>query len=135
MIPAGDYGAVWAFGPRDVWLGNGAGQLLHYDGSRWQAYASGSRDPFGGIVQLWGEGGVLYFATRAEFGRWQGAGAEILLAPPADADYTKYPATLGRFWGRSASEVFIPLRDSRFESYACGGVFMVWFDGTLFHVF
>ena len=133
-VPAGGYGAVWGFGANDIWLGNGAGQLVHFDGSKWQAHDTGSRD-LGGIQQLWGDSGVLYFSTSIEFGRWNGSSVEILLQPPADAAISKYPAAFGQFWGRSANDVFIPLRDSRYAYYTCGGAFVLWYDGSQFHSF
>ncbi len=136
-VPAGVYSAVWAFGPNDIWFGNTAAQLLHYDGQTWEIHPTGSRDVngTGGIAQLWGSDGVLYFSTNVEFGRWNGTSAEMLLAPPADAEIGSYPAHFGRFWGTSANDVFVPLRDSRYEQYACGGSFVLWFDGSTFHAF
>jgi len=134
-VPAGDYEAVWAFGPSDIWLGNTAGQLVHYDGSKWQVYATaGSGDLHGDILQLWGASGTLYFSTPRLFGRWNGSNVETLLQAPADADVPPV-YEFGRFWGRSANEVFIPLWDSRYVGYACGNAFVLWFDGTQFHQF
>jgi len=131
---AGNYTSVWAFAADDVWFGNGAAQLLHYDGKKWKIYPTGSRDlSFSGITQLWGSSGILYFSTQAEFGRWNGTSIEMLLQPPADADLSALPAQFGRFWGTSPSNVFVPVRDSRFGQYSCGGIFVLWFDGTEFH--
>ena len=135
-VPAGMYTAVWAFAPDDVWFGNSGAQLLHYDGKKWKIYPTGSRDiSFSGITQLWGSSGTLYFSTQAEFGRWNGTSIEMLLQPPADADMSALPTQFGRFWGTSPTNVFVPVRDSRFAQYACGGVFVLWFDGTEFHRF
>jgi hypothetical protein len=77
----------------------------------------------------------LYFATKVEFGRWNGTSVEMLLTPPEDADLSSYPAQFGRVWGTSPKDVFVPLRDSRYEQYACGGTFVLWYDGTSFHSF
>jgi hypothetical protein len=136
-VPAGVYTSVWAFGPDDIWLGNTAAQLLHYDGQRWEIHPTESRDVNGngGIVQLWGSDGVLYFATHVEFGRWNGTSVEMLLSPPADSDIGSFSAQFGRFWGTSAKDVFVPLRDSRYAQYACGGAFVLWYDGAAFHSF
>ena len=131
-VPAGDFTALWAFGPNDIWLGNTAAQLAHYDGSKWKIYSTGAQD---NILNLWGASGTLYFSTASEFGRWNGSSVEILLSPPAGVDLSTYPAQFGRFWGRSATDVFIPLRDSRYASYACGGAFLLWYDGATFHPF
>jgi hypothetical protein len=136
-VPAGAYTAVWAFGPNDIWFGNTAAQLLHYDGQKWEIHPTGSRDVngTGGITQLWGSEGVVYFATKVELGRWNGTDVEMLLTPPPAADLSSYPAQFGRFWGTSPKNLFVPLRDSRYESYACGGTFVLWYDGTTFHSF
>ena len=132
-VPVGDYKAVWGLGPNDFWLGNSAGQLMHFDGSKWQAHETGSLDY--GIRQLWGDSGILYFATQTEFGRWNGSGVEMLLKPPAGTNLSKYPGLFGRFWGRSANEVFLPLRDNRYKDYTCGSAFMLYYDGAQFHSF
>jgi hypothetical protein len=128
-VPAGEYQSVWAFAPDDVWFGNRAGQLVHYDGSHWQAHPSGSRNMGSpGIQNLWGTPGTLYFTTSTELGRWDGARAEILLSTRSDTN-------IGGIWGRSANEVFIALKDWRYRDNACGSVFALWFDGTQFHQF
>jgi hypothetical protein len=38
-------------------------------------------------------------------------------------------------WGLSPTEVFVAFNDSGYEQYACGGDFMIWFDGSQFHQF
>ena len=132
-VPLGDYKAVWGLGPNDFWLGNSAGQLMHFDGSKWQAHDTGSLDY--GIRQLWGDSGIVYFVTQTEFGRWNGSGVEMLLKPPVGTNLSKYPGSFGRFWGRSVNEVFLPLRDSRYKDYTCGSAFMLYYDGAQFHSF
>jgi hypothetical protein len=126
-VPAGTYEAVWAFAPNDIWFGNNANQLLHYDGSTWQAHATGSKST-GGIVSLWGASGTMYFTTRTEFGRWNGSQAEILLQAGDESVF-------GTIWGRSEREVFIALRDWKYQDKACGSAFILWFDGAQFHQF
>ncbi len=126
-VPAGTYQAVWAFAPNDIWFGNNANQLLHYDGSKWQAHATGSKST-GGILSLWGASGTMYFTTRTEFGRWNGSQAEILLQA-GDA------SVFGTIWGRAEQEVFIAIRDWNYRDSACGSVFILWFDGAQFHQF
>jgi hypothetical protein len=133
-VPAGDYRAVWAFARDDIWLGNTIGQLVHYDGSKWQSYPSGTEDRLNqSIIQLWGAEGTLYFTTRHEFGRWKATGAEMLLQPALG--FISPTTTFGRFWGRSATEVFLPLRDATQRDYACGSAYVLWYDGTEFHAF
>jgi hypothetical protein len=133
-VPAGDYTAVWGFAANDLWFANSGPQLVHYDGNKWELHETGSLSHFG-IKQLWGESGILYFATDTEFGRWNGTRAEILLRPPAGTDSNLAEGQLGQFWARSASEVFIPLRDKRYWEHTCGSTFMLWFDGSQFHAF
>jgi hypothetical protein len=127
-VPVGEYRAVWAFGPNDLWLGNSANQLLHYDGKKWTIHATGAKSA-NGIRRLWGVSGVVYFTTGLEFGRWNGSQVEILLQAAGDIDL------FGTIWGRSANEVFIAVRDWTYRDYACGTAFILWFDGTQFHQF
>jgi hypothetical protein len=37
--------------------------------------------------------------------------------------------------GRSPSEVFVTVVDWDFDQYACGGEFVLWFDGSQWHQF
>jgi hypothetical protein len=135
-VPAGDYGAVWGFGRNDFWLGNSAKQLLHYDGSKWQVFATGSRNGSGqGITQLWGVAGTLFVATSTEFGRWNGASVDWLLSYPEDTQVGAEPTSFGRFWGRSPQEIFLPLRDRRYRYQSCGEGIVLFFDGSQFHQF
>jgi len=131
-VPAGDYTAVWGFAENDLWLSNGA-QLVHFDGSTWQPHDTGVL--VGGIHQLWGDAGVVYFASSTEFGRWNGADVEILLRPPAGTKLSTFPGSFGRFWGRTAREVFLPLNDARYKSHTCSSAFILYFDGARFHPF
>ena len=88
-----------------------------------------------GIRNLWGVSGTVYFTTSREFGRWNGSQVEILLEA-ASADLVDEATDFfGTIWGRSANEVFIAIRDSRYRNNACGSVFMLWFDGAQFHQF
>jgi hypothetical protein len=128
-VPAGCYQAVWAFGPNDLWFGNNANQLMHYDGKKWKAYATGSRS-IDGIESLWGASGVVYFTTRMEFGRWNGTEVELLLRAKDDG-----ASLFGSVWGRSPNEVFIAIRDPQYRDTACGAAFILWFDGAQFHQF
>jgi len=136
-VPAGSYTAVWSFAVDDTWVGNSAGQLLHYDGSAWTVLETGSKDISGtGIRQLWGSSdGQLFFRTSIEFGRVTDKHVELLLALPADADPSLPRVTTGGLWGLSAKEVFVTVSDRQFNKYACGGQFMLFFDGETLHPF
>ena len=135
-VPAGQYAAVWGFGRNDLWLGNTANQLLHYDGSKWQVFPTGSKNGSGGgIAQLWGVDGTLFVATSTEFGRWNGTSVDWLLSYPEDVLVGAEPAMFGRFWGRSPQEIFLPVRDRRYRNQACGEGILLYFDGSQFHQF
>jgi hypothetical protein len=130
-VPAGTYvESMWGFGPRDLWVGDFHGaQLMHYDGNGWQVYPSGAPDPTRcGILKLWGANGQVYFVTQTEVGRWNGQAAEVLLTLPSDG-------SLGvtDLWGRSSSEVFVTVHNYNLDQFACGGEFILWFDGSQFH--
>jgi len=135
-VPAGDYTASWAFAADDIWAGNGAGQLVHYDGSSWRVVETGSRDTTGsGIVALWGDSGTVYFMTYTEFGRTTESGAELLLSRSPDALPSDPYFSPQSLWGKSKNEVFLAISDGQFKKYACGTSFMTWFDGSKFHQF
>jgi hypothetical protein len=135
-VPAGDYTASWAFAANDIWAGNGAGQLVHYDGSSWQVVETGSHDKTGsGIVALWGDDDTLYFMTFTEFGRATATGAELLFSRSQNAKPTDPYFSPQSLWGKSKDEVFLTISDEEFEQYACGAAFVVWFDGAKFHQF
>ena len=133
-VPAGNYTSVWAFGASDIWTGNSIGQLVHYDGNAWRAIPTGSIDP-AGVRKLWGADGIVYFITDLEMGRWNSSSVDVLLERPAGTDFSAYPAYYTGLWGRSAQEVFVTMWDQRYLNYACGGNFMLWFDGSQFHQF
>ena len=128
-VPAGDYGSVWAFAANDIWAGNRAGQLVHYDGAAWQVFESGSADTTGdGVSQLWGSAGQLFFRTGSEFGRWSGTAAELLL--------TKNDRiVVSGIWGNSPTEVFVSLFDTNYMASSCEGLFALYYDGHAFHQF
>lgn len=135
--PAGHYSAVWAFGAQDIWAGNQAGQLAHYDGQGWETVPTGSEDASGsGIEQIWGSSdGQLFFRTRTEFGRWNGSGVELLLTPPQGSEPSVPRVTTSGLWGLSSKEVFLAIADRKYRDYQCGAQFMLWFDGEELHSF
>lgn len=132
-VPAGQYMSVWGFAEGDLWAGNSVGQLVHFDGAEWHIVETGSKDTTGsGITALWGDAGVLYFTTFSEFGRLDEKGVKLL---HRRATSNTAPFALASLWGRSKTEVFLTLQDARFDQYACGSSFIVWFDGSAFHQF
>jgi hypothetical protein len=133
-VPAGSYTSAWGFGPHDLWFGNSGGQLAHYDGTAWQVVPTGTRSATNpAVYEMWGSGGTLYFGTVLEVGRWRNGTVDLVLSPPADADVAVFPASITGLWGLSASEVFVSVSDNRYTQYACGGSFVIWFDGSVWH--
>jgi hypothetical protein len=123
-VPVGDYLAAWGFGDDGLWLGNTVGQLVLFDGSAWQVIDTGTQDR---IEELWGTGDTVFFRTGTAFGRATAAGAEIIV--PSSANLT-----VDSIAGIATDEVFVAFEDRTFEQYACGGAFITWFDGAVFHL-
>jgi hypothetical protein len=114
-VPAGDYYALWGFGPNDLWAGNNGGQLVHFDGVSWQVVR---RDAacFGEAVHgLWGADGVLFILTPNELARWDGNGFATLASASCDS------RSFRDIWGNSPTEVFVSL-----STPMCS---VAWFDG------
>lgn len=128
-VPVGTYTSIWAFSADDFWVGNDLGQLVHYDGKDWTVLESGASDLNDAAIRaMWGEDQVLYFASYASFGRVDENGVELIVSDSSELDAQS-------LWGRSTAEVFFTVKDMAFDSYACGGAFILWFDGSEFHQF
>lgn len=126
-VPTGDYTAAWSFGA-EIWLANTAGQLVHFDGQDWSVTDTGT----GEALQLWGTAeGVLYFVGDKSFGRWTGSAIELFAERPAQANAIRFTG----IWGNGENEVFLSVVDQSLRDYQCSGAFMVFFDGSDFHVF
>jgi hypothetical protein len=135
-VPAAAYISVWGFGSNDLWIGNNANQLLHYDGATWETIPTGSQDSSAlGILGMWGSGGQLYFHTASEVGRWKDGVVNILLGPILSNNDPPLTPSITGISGLSPSEVFVALSDPAYGAFACGDVFMLWFDGSAFHQF
>jgi hypothetical protein len=127
-VPVGDYTSVWVSGP-EIWLANTAGHLVRFDGQRWTTIDTGINEA---IYGLWGGAdGVLYFHGQQDFGRWKEGAVELFAIAPEQGGDIQFTS----IWGNSANEVFLSVLDTSFRQYQCSGVFMVWFDGSEFHVF
>jgi hypothetical protein len=128
--PSARYTAAWGFADNDVWFGNSAGQLVHYDGTGF-AVLQVSAPERRGIVGLWGQGDQLYFRTQTEFGRVVGGRAQTLLTAPRDEN-----ATVSGMWGTSPHDVFLAIEGALDSSMSpCRHNSMFWFDGQTFHQF
>lgn len=123
--PAARYTAVWGFAGDDVWFGNSAGQLTHYDGDGFSRGQIPSGIEYPGITALWGDAGQLFFSMYDRFGR---------VTPELELETLLAAQTLG-FWGTSPNEVFLAVGDSAYENTACGEAFLLYFDGSAFHRF
>jgi hypothetical protein len=130
--PVASYTAVWAFQRDDVWLGDAAGQLVHYDGATYRVLQAARIG--GSIVGLWGAGDQLFFHTRTDFGRVTNGRVEPLITQPASADPSSLSLILG-MWGTSPQAVFLAMAGPSGLDGDCNPTFMVWFDGTQFHRF
>jgi hypothetical protein len=126
--------AVWAFSPRDLWVGTEGGRVLREQGTGfvdigWQApQRCAGRE----IKGMWGSDGVLYFYTESDLVRVQGETIEQLMTWECPDDGL-HPRITG-VWGNSPSEVFIAVVDER-ENHDCGNSFVLVYDGAELHRF
>lgn len=126
--PLGYHGNLWGLGKDDIWTSYGATQMAHYDGSTWTLVdVSG----IGQVGQLWGIDNVLFLGSKDGLGRISDGQLDVLLPPGSSNGGVQMTG----LWGRSPADVFIALNDENDEQYACGGDFMIWFDGSAFHQF
>lgn len=123
-VPDGDYAAAWGFAPDDLWVGNDAGQLVHFDGEHWKVGATLPGD-CGAIRSLWGSDGVLFYATNHSFGYLEHG------RPKALADYgCDSTITVKGMWGNSNREVFFATQDYQMLDAPCARIELSWFDGS-----
>ncbi|HEY4159003.1 MAG TPA: hypothetical protein VGM29_12930, partial [Polyangiaceae bacterium] len=125
--PVGSYWGVWGFGSNEIWISAGD-QLAEYDGNQWNLVDASS---LGATGAMWGMNGVLFFSAGGGLGRISSGQLDVSI-PATGAGYL----TVTGVWGRSLTEVFVSMNDEHGQhTYACGGDFMVWFDGAQFHQF
>jgi hypothetical protein len=128
--PAARYTAAWGFSDKDVWFGNSAGQLIHYDGSAFKVLQVIPPDHWG-ILGLWGQDGVLYFRSQMEFGRVVDGTPEILLTSSGEQG-----GMVAGMWGLSSTEVFLVVAGGADPDFTpCRHNSVYWFDGRTFHRF
>ena len=128
--PSARYTAAWGLAGNDVWFGNSAGQVVHYDGTRFTVLQVSAPERRG-IQGLWGQGDRLYFRTQTEFGRVVNGRAETLLTATIDDN-----GAVTGMWGTSPSDVFLSLQGVLDEAMTpCRHNSMFWFDGQTFHQF
>jgi hypothetical protein len=128
--PSARYTAAWGLAENDVWFGNSAGQLVHYDGTSFTVLQV-SVPERRGIQGLWGQGDRLYFRTQTEFGRVVNGRAETLLTAPVDDN-----GAVAGMWGTSPADVFLAIEGVLDTNMTpCRHNSMFWFDGQTFHQF
>lgn len=127
--PAAQYTSAWGFSDSDVWFGNSAGQLTHYDGQDFTRTSAVSGE-YPGITGLWGNTSVLYFISWKSFGRLAEGHVETLI----DGNLPDAPLQKS-LWGTSPNDVFLALGEPAFRETTCGGALFLYFDGQEFHRF
>lgn len=127
--PAAKYTSAWGFAENDVWFGNSAGQLTHYDGHEFTR-VTGIVAEYPAIIGMWGSASVLYFIGATGFGRYLDGRVETLL----DAAAPDAPRQMS-LWGTSPQDVFLALAEPAFRETPCGSALFLYFDGQEFHRF
>jgi hypothetical protein len=140
--------SLWGFGRGDLWVGDDAGRLAHYDGESWTMLQVAQGNCLG-VSQMWGAEHILYFATESYVGRWSDGKVDTVLDGPCEVDpedeFGTYEKVLiERIWGNSPTELFIAVQErketktlvgSNGATYssvgpdACGQFRVYWFDG------
>lgn len=134
-VPLGIYTTVgrnfyglWTYGASESLLATAMGGLAHYDGVQWVTLDTGLGNA---ITRLWGASDrTMFGAARGPvnwFGRW-GAGVVSQIFASASVGVTD-------IFGNSSTEVFVSVGDPSLGAYTCGGIVLLWFDGTVFHPF
>lgn len=147
--------ALFGFSGSDVWVGDDAGGLFHYDGTTWSAMewpnraeelgSSACAEPVG-ISGMWGVDGVLFLHSGYEVLRWDGTRFDVLGWWPGhsrDDGLCEGGTRVVRLRGASATQVFalvVPLNPGESVSNPGDGVpgcvsrpAVLWWDGSLFH--
>ncbi|MCC6554119.1 MAG: hypothetical protein IT372_14025 [Polyangiaceae bacterium] len=94
-------GAVWSFGPNDVWLTADGGRVLHFDGEAWTPTQLGTQEMMLGIWafapdDVWMVGGVT-------LARYDGAAWTVTDLSAQDAGIEG----LSAIWGSSPTDVWV----------------------------
>ncbi len=93
----GNLHSVWGSGANDVWAVGEAGAIVHWDGTRWAPFASGTTQR---LNSVWGSGPTNVWAV-GEMGtilRWRGRAWEAVTSPTT--------RTLRGVWGTGADDVW-----------------------------
>jgi hypothetical protein len=119
-------------GPADVWFSSvdPSSTLGHFDGEGWVTVdlpAPACDEQFSDTVRevFTGPAGTWILRDRSLY-RWSSGTLSTVL------DWgCEHPQTLDTIHGSSSiNEVYLVLQDPGFETYACGGSFILWSDGV-----
>ena len=116
-----DYTAVWGFASDDIWVGNGNGEIYHYDGGRW-SLALVVPTEYGSVTKLWGHGGKLFVLAGRAFAEWDGSSFILRDSLSGNAFYQD-------IWGTSHDQVFMTV--TNYDDQDCGTFQVRWFDGSV----
>lgn len=116
--------SVWGLGADDLWVGDGSGQLRHYDGRSWSTpWVSDADVECSRVGNIWASDGELFFSTtNAVFVSRNGEVETLVTLPCTEGE------RVWSIWGNSADEVFVALQTA--EATSCGGIRLLWFDGV-----
>jgi hypothetical protein len=124
-LPATKFQSAWGFGADDLWVGDGNGHLVHFDGTQWSVSWTDTACSGRPMMGLWGAAGILFFYTPSTVGYWDGSHAHLILDEGCGST-----AKVTSLWGNSPSEVFFSIRDPAQANSACGGAAIMFYDGT-----
>jgi hypothetical protein len=94
-------GAVWSFGPDDVWLTAESGRLLHFDGSKW---TETQLDTHAMMLDIWGFApNDIWMVGGDSLARYDGATWEV--STPSESE----PGIegLAGIWGSSPQDIWV----------------------------
>ena len=117
--------AVFGFGPTDIWVGTGSGEVWQFDGTQWKAVISSSTPSAmckRTVQDLWGADGKLFVLGRQHLLTLEmGSMTEL-------ASWCEVGVRLTSIWGNSSQEVFMGVRDT--GEIQCSSQFLIWYNGS-----
>jgi hypothetical protein len=117
-----------------IFTGTNSGRLFMYSESDWEELSWPSGASCGGastIHSMWSTGNDLYFATAKQLTLFSSESFSVLGAWECDGE--DGTLDISSLWGNSAEEVFIGVSDpNAFREY-CGDMYILWYDGSMYH--
>lgn len=94
-------GAVWSFGPSDVWLTADGGRVLHYDGSSWEAI---QLETYEMMLDIWAFGPDDIFMVGGEtLAHYDGAGWVLTNLPEQNPGIE----SVSGIWGAAPTDLWV----------------------------